>query len=94
MNTLKRGLIKATDEFVMNNWYDFALVLKDFRITHVEYRHWEGNLWYYYGVSEFFDDIKEGETIPEYTVEFNRIDIKTKSDVNDDFITEYKFIRA
>jgi len=69
---MNRGLIKVTDQVLNHHWDLFRLIFKDFRPTHIEFRHWEGDLWYYYGVSKLFDEVKEGEIIPEYLATFTQ----------------------
>lgn len=69
---MRRGLIKMTEEFYTHNWDDFALVLKDFKLTHIEHRHWDGGLWYFFGTSDFFDENIEGAATPEYMIIFTR----------------------
>jgi len=65
---MNKGLIKVTDQVLKSHWDKFRLIFKDFRPTHIELRHWENDLWYYFGVSDKFDEVKEGELIPEYIV--------------------------
>lgn len=67
---MKKGFIKATDELLKRDWGNLYIFMKDFRPTHIEFRHWENDVWYFYGVSELFDEIKEGEDIPQYDVLF------------------------
>jgi hypothetical protein len=63
---MKKGVIKITDSLYRGNYQIASLIFKDFRPTHIEFRQWENNVWYLYGESENFDEIKEGEIVPEY----------------------------
>ena len=72
MNKNRRGLIKISNEFIEKDWDLIYIFFKDFRPTHIEFRHWKNNTWYYYGVSKLFKELKEAEAIPEYDVIFKR----------------------
>lgn len=67
-----KGYFKATDELITTNWKEIYIIFKDFRPTHIEFRFWEGNLWYLWGVSELFDEVKECEAIPQYDIIFTK----------------------
>ena len=67
---MKKGIIKISDGLYKDNWEDISVIFKDFRPTHIEFRHWENNVWYFYGESEKFDKVKEGDPIPFYDVLF------------------------
>lgn len=69
---MKRGFIKMTKDIYENMWSELYIFFKDFRPTHIEFRHWENDIWYLYGVSDLFDEIKEGEVLPQYDVIFTR----------------------
>ena len=70
---MKKGFIRFTD-FVYKKEYEIiSQIFKDFRPTHIEFRHWENDVWYIYGESDFFDDVIEGEVIPQYEVIFKTI---------------------
>jgi hypothetical protein len=67
---MKRGIIKISDILYKEDWSIISEIFKDFRPTHIEFRHWENDIWYLFGESEMFDEVKEGEKVPEYTVIF------------------------
>ena len=67
---MNKGLIKISNELYVNDWQRLSVFMKDFRPIHIEFRHWENDIWYIYGVSEMFDELKEGEAVPEYDVIF------------------------
>lgn len=69
---MRKGFIKMTDQLYKENWKDIYIFFKDFRPTHIEFRHWENDIWYFYGESELFDIIKEGMQIPQYEVMLTR----------------------
>lgn len=73
---MNKGLIKISNELYINQWSELYIFMKDFRPTHIEFRHWENNTWYIYGVSEMFDKAKEGNAVPEYFVIFNHYENK------------------
>lgn len=70
LSDMKKGLIRISNEMYIKRWEYVYIFLKDFIITHIDYRHWENNTWYLYGISDFFDELNEGDTVPEYTVTF------------------------
>jgi len=79
---MKRGFIKCSNQLITEDWKDLYIFFKDFRPTHIEFRHWENDAWYFYGVSDLFDDLKEGDAVPQYDVVFTK---------NDDKSLTYKF---
>lgn len=68
----KRGFIKCSDALIKQDWKYLYVFFKDFRPTHIEFRHWENDIWYFYGVSEKFETVKEGECVPQYDVVFTK----------------------
>jgi len=76
---MNRGVIKISDVLIRNDWDDISGFMKDFRPTHIEFRHWENDIWYFYGVSKKFDPLKEGDAVPEYLMSFmwDENDIRT-----------------
>lgn len=70
---MNKGLIKITNDLYVNNWALLHVIMKDFRPTHIEFRHWENDIWYIYGVSDMFDELKEGDAVPEYRVIFTTV---------------------
>ncbi len=70
MKTNKVGYIKVSNEVLDFSWETFAVIFKDFRPTHIEYRHWENKVWYFYGVSDLFQELLEGQAVPQYDVTF------------------------
>ena len=69
---MKKGFIKISDALYKEAWSDIYIFFKDFRPTHIEFRHWENDMWYLYGVSELFTELKEGDAVPQYDVEFTK----------------------
>ena len=72
MTTQKKGFIKISNELYVNHWNEIYVIMKDFRPINIDYRHWENDTWYIYGVSEMFDELKEGEVLPQYLVIFEQ----------------------
>lgn len=68
----RKGIIKISDEAYQTLWKEISIIFEDFRPNHIEMRHWENDTWYFYGTSKFFDELKEGEAIPEYQVILKR----------------------
>lgn len=68
--TKRKGVVKVTKEFYENEWPTVCQIFKHFRPSHIEFRHWENDVWYFFGTSEFFDELKEGEATPEYLAIF------------------------
>ena len=79
------GRIIISNEIYTNHWAEIWGLMEHFRIIHIEYRHWESDLWHLHGVSDKFDDLKEGEEPPLYIV--NQIKKEGKPDT-------YEFKRA
>ena len=74
---MNKGLVKISNECYVNDWAKLHIFMKDFRPTHIEFRHWENNTWYMYGVSEMFEELKEGDAVPNYNVIFTQHENKT-----------------
>lgn len=66
-------------------WGSIYILFKDFRPNHIEFRHWENNKWYFYGESDLFDEVKEGEVVPQYDVLFTECEDKSYT---------YKFLKV
>lgn len=73
---MNKGLVKISNELYVNDWKRLYIFMKDFRPTHIEFRHWENDTWYMYGVSEMFDKLKEGDAVPQYDVIFAQYENK------------------
>lgn len=71
---MAKGIIKINHEIYLNDWDVICIIFKNFRPTHIVFRHWENDMWYFYGESEMFEALKEGEKIPEYDVQFNIVE--------------------
>jgi hypothetical protein len=71
---MKIGIVKISDEMYLNYWGKIYVFMKDFRPVHIEFRYWENKTWCIYGISDLFEDLKEGESPPEYTVWFENPD--------------------
>lgn len=82
---MRKGYIKITNTLYLNEWDIISRIFKKFRISHVEFRPWENDVWYFYGDCSEFDFISEGQPVPQYDVIFT-----TGMDNN----TDYKFIKA
>jgi hypothetical protein len=74
---MNKGLIKITDRLYRTRWKEISVIFKDFRPFHIEFRPWENDIWYLYGYSDFFDELKEWENIPEYNLVFKDYSIKS-----------------
>ena len=61
----KLGVIRTTDEILRNHNAFVLLALTKFIPVHVEFK---GD-WYYTGICNDFDEVKEGESIPNYEVQ-------------------------
>lgn len=64
----RKGYIKISDGLIESHWKEFHVIFKDFRPTHIEFKHWENNIWYFWGVSDLFEEVKETEEIPQYDI--------------------------
>jgi hypothetical protein len=82
---MKKGYFKITNDLVVGCWVHISSIFKDFRPVHIEFRYWENDLWYFYGISDLFDEILEGEEVPEYKIEMTR---------DSDHVITYKFIKV
>lgn len=90
---MKKGFIKMTKDIYENMYNSCHIFFKDFRPTHIEFRHWENDIWYLYGVSELFDVLNEGEALPQYDVIFTRHKKeKSESEPESEYFT-YEFKR-
>lgn len=69
---MKKGFFKITDDMYKNGWEYVSMIFKDFRPTHLEFRHWENDMWYLYGVSDKFSELKEGDAVPQYDAIFTK----------------------
>jgi hypothetical protein len=67
---MRKGFFKISNSAYTEMWEYLHLIFKDFRPTHIEFRHWENNVWYLHGVSEKFDELKEGDVVPQYDALF------------------------
>jgi len=65
---MNEGFIKISNELYVNDWERLHVIMKDFRPTHIEFRSWENDIWYFYGVSKKFDKLTLGEFVPQYEV--------------------------
>ncbi len=69
---MNKGFIKISNDVYVKMWGTLYIIFKDFRPTHIEFRHWENDIWYFYGTSDLFDEVKEGDIIPQYDVLLTR----------------------
>ena len=69
---MNKGFLKISNELYVNDWQQLHIFMKDFRPTHIEFRHWENSIWYMYGVSAMFDELKEGDVVPQYDLIFTQ----------------------
>jgi|GEM_PF-3113581 len=79
---MNKGLVKISNQLYVNDWARLYVFMKDFRPTHIEFRYWENDTWYIYGVSEMFDELKEGDAVPKYDVIFTQ---HVNKDINYEF---------
>lgn len=70
---MRKGFIKIAGVLYKERWEDLYIIFKDFRPTHIEFRHWENDMWYIYGENKFFDELKEGQPVPQYDVLMTRL---------------------
>lgn len=70
----RKGLIKISNELYQTDWSTVSKLFLFFRPSHIEFRHWENDTWYSYGTSAHFDELKEGESVPEYLAIFENKD--------------------
>lgn len=63
---MNKGYLKISNELYVSQWHEIYVFMKDFRPTHIEFRPWENNTWYLYGVSKMFHELKEGDKVPQY----------------------------
>ena len=75
---MRKGFIKITDAIYREQWGFVYPIFKHFRPNHIEFRHWENDIWYFYGECEFFDELKEGQSVPQYDVIINTEGLSTK----------------
>jgi len=71
---MKRGLIRITKELYEQKYNVVCMIFKVFRPIHIEYRHWENDMYYIYGVSDNFKELPEASMTPEYDVIFTSHD--------------------
>ena len=81
---MNQGYIRISDDIYRNEWGKIWIFMQDFLPIHIEYRHWENNIWYLYGFSEYFDELQEGEAVPQYDLIFFR------ENENENFKYEFK----
>lgn len=71
---MKRGIIKITEYLYDNNWSEISEIFREFKPSHIEFRHWENGMWYFYGTCEKFEELPEASVVPFYNVIFTRDD--------------------
>ncbi len=76
-NENRKGFLRITNEFYTGQYEFVKQIYKDIRPTHIEFKYWEGDIWYIYAVSDLFDETKEGERVPEYECIFTKSDDNT-----------------
>lgn len=69
----KKGVIKVSNYFYENEYEIIKEIFKYFQPTHIEFRYWENSTWWFYGVSELFEEVAEGNPIPQYDAIFTNI---------------------
>ncbi len=74
---MNKGFIKISNEIYVGGWDRLHVLMKDFRPINIEFRYWENDTWYIYGVSEMFDELEEAESVPQYEVIFTEHENKT-----------------
>ena len=72
---MKRGIISVSND-IYTNRYDLAKIIFNYmKPIRIDFEYWNGNVWRFVGESDLFDEIKEGESIPNYDAM-----LKTKED--------------
>ncbi len=71
---MNKGFIKISDVLYRNEWEMVSVLFKYFRPAHIKFKHWENDVWVLYGESELFEELKEGEKVPEYDAIFTTKD--------------------
>jgi hypothetical protein len=74
INRFKRGYIQVSNELYVNYYDDIKIMFDDFRPTHIEFRHWENNTWYIWGISNQFEELTEVQQTPQYLCIFTHHD--------------------
>jgi hypothetical protein len=69
---MRKGYFEISDEMYTKDWDILSQIFKDFRPIHIEFNHWNRNIWVIVGVSDKFDEVEEDEPIPQYEVIFTR----------------------
>jgi len=82
---VRQGIIRMSNDIYQNNWKQIYMMFSEFRPAYIEFRHWDNNTWYFYGQSEHFEAIQEGQSLPFYVVSFIK---------NEDETVTMKFIKA
>jgi len=80
---MNKGIIKISNILYKEEYDGISGIFKYFKPTHIEFKHWENDIWYFYGESLLFENVKEGEVIPFYMVEI----------INNNGVFDYKFKR-
>lgn len=81
---MNKGIIRITHQLYHNNYDVISAIFRDFKPLHIECEYWNIGDFKFYGESDSFDEIKEGDVIPEYLIEIT---------THDDGIYSYKFIK-
>ncbi len=63
---MRKGFIKISNQLYTERYELICGIFLVFRPTHIEFRHWENSTWYIWGESNCFDELKKGDTIPQY----------------------------
>jgi len=67
---MAKGIIKISDLLYKSDYDVLCVIFKDFRPIHIEFKHWENDVWWLWGESDKFKELKEGDAIPFYYVTF------------------------
>lgn len=62
---MKKGLIKISDVLYQDNWELAFPIFKYFRPFHIDTKLYAREI-VFYGECDFFEELKEGEIIPQY----------------------------
>jgi len=65
---MKKGFIRISKQLYDESYDLISPLFLLFKPMHIEFRHWENDIWYFWGTSEKFDELKEGDAVPGYEV--------------------------
>lgn len=63
---MRLGIVKISDELYSNNYDSCKVIFEHLRPLNIKFHHRQ---WFIKGESQFFDDVAEGDGIPQYIAE-------------------------